>query len=215
LTTPADPRRFIQAGDDQINGVGDAIGRNIPPGPKDLKNTRTNTVLFGSVCEAYEYLWRCIGTMNSLTWPLEEPELFGDCRLADRRLPVRITPALRSSMAREAQGHVHLGRRGLRQRHALQPQPLADPLQAITKRLIDICHEADLMVVYHGCGNATAIYEDFIEMGLDAYNPLECKSHLDSWSCESSSATGLASGQHRRARNGIRRPEPHQARGAA
>lgn len=27
---PRDPRRFTQAGDDQLNGVGDAIGRNIP-----------------------------------------------------------------------------------------------------------------------------------------------------------------------------------------
>ena len=27
---PADPRRFYQAGDDQINGVGDALVRNIP-----------------------------------------------------------------------------------------------------------------------------------------------------------------------------------------
>ena len=34
-------------------------------------------------------------------------------------------------------------------------------------------------MIYHGCGNATPIYEDFISMGLDAYNPLEAKSGLD------------------------------------
>jgi uroporphyrinogen-III decarboxylase len=35
------------------------------------------------------------------------------------------------------------------------------------------------MVIYHGCGNATPVYEDMIEIGLDGYNPLEVKAHLD------------------------------------
>jgi uroporphyrinogen decarboxylase len=35
------------------------------------------------------------------------------------------------------------------------------------------------MIIYHGCGNATPVYEDFVEIGLDAYNPLEVKSGLD------------------------------------
>jgi hypothetical protein len=35
------------------------------------------------------------------------------------------------------------------------------------------------MVVYHGCGNPTAILDDFVHMGLDGYNPLEAKADLD------------------------------------
>jgi len=34
-------------------------------------------------------------------------------------------------------------------------------------------------VIYHGCGNVKAILEDFIEIGLDACNPLEAKAGLD------------------------------------
>jgi uroporphyrinogen-III decarboxylase len=34
-------------------------------------------------------------------------------------------------------------------------------------------------VIYHGCGNARKIFEDFIECGIDAYNPLEAKAGLD------------------------------------
>ena len=34
-------------------------------------------------------------------------------------------------------------------------------------------------MIYHGCGNATKIFEDFIEIGVDSYNPLEAKSGLD------------------------------------
>jgi uroporphyrinogen-III decarboxylase len=45
--------------------------------------------------------------------------------------------------------------------------------------MIDLCHQQGLPVIYHGCGNVKAILPDFIEMGLDAYNPLEAKAGLD------------------------------------
>ncbi len=34
-------------------------------------------------------------------------------------------------------------------------------------------------MIYHGCGNVNRIFEDFIEIGVDAYNPLEAKAGLD------------------------------------
>ena len=49
----------------------------------------------------------------------------------------------------------------------------------IVAEIIRVCHEAKIPVIYHGCGNATMIYDDFIEIGLDSYNPLEAKSGLD------------------------------------
>jgi uroporphyrinogen decarboxylase len=47
------------------------------------------------------------------------------------------------------------------------------------KAMIDECHKHNLPVIYHGCGNVELIFEDFIEMGLDAYNPLEAKAKMD------------------------------------
>jgi uroporphyrinogen-III decarboxylase len=47
------------------------------------------------------------------------------------------------------------------------------------KALAAECHKHGLPVIYHGCGNALPIYEDFIEIGVDAYNPLEAKAGLD------------------------------------
>jgi uroporphyrinogen decarboxylase len=47
------------------------------------------------------------------------------------------------------------------------------------KAMIEECHKHDLPVIYHGCGNVELIFEDFIEMGLDAYNPLEVKASMD------------------------------------
>ena len=45
--------------------------------------------------------------------------------------------------------------------------------------MIGMCHDQGLPVIYHGCGNVASILPDFIEMGLDAYNPLEAKAGLD------------------------------------
>jgi uroporphyrinogen-III decarboxylase len=47
------------------------------------------------------------------------------------------------------------------------------------KRLCDAAHAAGLKTIYHGCGNASPVFEDMIEAGVDAYNPLEAKAGLD------------------------------------
>jgi uroporphyrinogen decarboxylase len=47
------------------------------------------------------------------------------------------------------------------------------------KAIVGLCHDAGLPVIYHGCGNVNRIFEDFIELGVDAYNPLEAKAGLD------------------------------------
>ncbi len=47
------------------------------------------------------------------------------------------------------------------------------------QEMIHECHAHDLPVIYHGCGNVNLIFEDFIEMGVDSYNPLEAKADMD------------------------------------
>jgi uroporphyrinogen-III decarboxylase len=49
----------------------------------------------------------------------------------------------------------------------------------ITAKIVDICHKAGLMVIYHGCGKAYPVFGDMAEIGVDGYNPLECKAGLD------------------------------------
>jgi uroporphyrinogen decarboxylase len=46
-------------------------------------------------------------------------------------------------------------------------------------QMADAAHAAGLPVIYHGCGNVKAIFPDYIEMGVDAYNPLEAKAGMD------------------------------------
>jgi uroporphyrinogen-III decarboxylase len=47
------------------------------------------------------------------------------------------------------------------------------------KALVDESHKHGLPVIYHGCGDASRIFQDFIDIGVDSYNPLEAKAGLD------------------------------------
>ena len=51
---PMDKRRFFADGDDQINGVGDALTRNIPAWSTRVDAYTKDFCVFGSVCEPYE-----------------------------------------------------------------------------------------------------------------------------------------------------------------
>jgi uroporphyrinogen decarboxylase len=37
----------------------------------------------------------------------------------------------------------------------------------------------DVKLIYHNCGNASAVFDDLIECGVDALQPLEVKAGLD------------------------------------
>ena len=179
LDEPADPRRFYSGGDDQINGVGDALLRDLSAWDERVNLYADDFAVFGSVCEPYEYLWRIIGSENSLYWMSTHRELLG--RFVDR---------LGDFLLQFAEAQIEAGKGrlsgmyvwgdvayvggmlfgGPRWRQMFKPH---------VKALIDLCHRHDLMVIYHGCGDARDIFDDLVELGLDAYNPLEAKSGLD------------------------------------
>lgn len=45
--------------------------------------------------------------------------------------------------------------------------------------MVEYAHARGLPVIYHGCGNVNAIFQDYIDIGIDGYNPLEAKACLD------------------------------------
>jgi uroporphyrinogen-III decarboxylase len=47
------------------------------------------------------------------------------------------------------------------------------------KAIAEYAHSKGLMVIYHGCGDVSKILGDYIEIGIDAMNPLEAKAGLD------------------------------------
>lgn len=176
---PADRRRFFEGGDDQINCVGDTLARNLPPWDSRMNDYVEDFAIFGSVCDCYEYLWRCIGTENAMYWMLEEPEMYKAFvdRIGDF-LAKFVEAQIKAGNGRLS-GMYIWGDVAYRNGMLFSPDTWRAIFKPHVKRIIDICHENNLMVVYHGCGNAQEIYEDFVEIGLDAYNPLEVKADLD------------------------------------
>jgi len=176
---PDDPRRFFSGGDDQLNCVGDALARNIPSWDDRLKPYEGDFALFGGVCEPYEYLWRIIGSENALLWMGLYPEQLG--ALVDR-IGAWMVGALRAQIAAGAgrlAGMYIYGDVAYVKGMLFSPALWRDMFKPHVKALIEVCREHNLMTVYHGCGCATAIFEHLIELGLDAYNPLEAKAGLD------------------------------------
>jgi len=179
LDAPNDPRRFLAGGDDQINCIGDALLRDLPPWDGRVEAYADDFAVFGSICEPYEYLWRIIGSENALYWMATDADLFA--AFVDRLGKFLLEMTRAQIMAGKGRlcgmyiwGDVAYVRGMLfgaaRWRELFKPH---------VKALIDLCHEHDLMTIYHGCGRALDVFDDLIEIGLDAYNPLEAKAGLD------------------------------------
>jgi len=176
---PADPRRFFEGGDDQLNGVGDALNRDLPAWDERVAAYADDFAVFGSVCEPYEYLWRIVGSENALLWMAEEPEaLAAFINRLGAFLLAFATAQIEAGRGRLS-GMYIWGDVAYRNGMFFSPQRWRELLKPHVKALIDLCHARGLPVVYHGCGNARPIFRDFVEMGLDGYNPLEAKADLD------------------------------------
>ncbi|MEG0356942.1 MAG: uroporphyrinogen decarboxylase family protein [Christensenellaceae bacterium] len=174
-----DKRRLFRSGDDQINCLGDTIVRNIPSWNNRVDMYCEDFPVFGSVCEGYEYVWRCMGTENALYWMLLEPELFESFMKRIGDFIVELAQAQIKMSDGRLSGMYIWGDVAYVNAMLFSPEIWRRIFKPIVKRVIDVCKKAGLMVIYHGCGDARPIYEDFIEIGLDGYNPVEVKAHLD------------------------------------
>jgi len=176
---PADPRRYFEAGDDLLNGVGDGFARDIPPFVERVRDYAEDVCVFGSVCEAFETLWRILGSENALVKLAAEPDVIARFveRIGDFLLG--IGQAQIEAAGGALQGMYLWGDVAYRRGMLFSPAVWRDIFKPQVRRLCEEFHRHGLPVIYHGCGNALPIYEDLIECGVDAYNPLEAKAGLD------------------------------------
>lgn len=176
---PRDDRRFFSAGDNQIAGVGDGFVRNSPAWIETVKSLHPDFPVYGSVCECHEMLWRIVGAENVFLWMGLEPEALG--RFIDRigEFAVELTKAQIAAAGGMLDGMVVWGDVAYTNAMLFSPDAWRKLFKPWVKRIIDVCHTNNLPVIYHGCGNVNAILADFIEIGVDSYNPLEAKAGLD------------------------------------
>jgi hypothetical protein len=174
-----DPRRCFGAGDNQIAGVGDGFQRNSPPWIETVKAIRKNYAVYGSMIEASECLTRLIGQMNTLHWMGEYPDRLGEQILRIGAFYVECLKAELEAGKGLLDGMVIWGDVAYAANMFFSPDYWRAYYKPTVAEMIRLCHEQGLPVIYHGCGNVKSILPDFIEMGLDAYNPLEAKAGLD------------------------------------
>lgn len=162
-----------------MNCVGDTLLRNIPSWDERLNSYVSDFAMFGSVCECYEMLWRIIGTENAMYWMASDPELLWEFVNRIGEFNLKLCEAQIEAARGRLTGMYIWGDVAYRKGMLFGAERWREMFKPHVKDLIDLCHSRGLVVIYHGCGNAAEILDDMVELGLDAYNPLESKAGLD------------------------------------
>ena len=176
---PDDPRRFFSAGDNQVAGVGDGFERNSPPWIETVRSLRPDFPVYGSVIEVSECLTRLIGQENALLWMGEDPEAMGEVINRIGAFYLALAKAEIDAAAGMLDGFVIWGDVAYKKCTFMSPSYWREYFKPWVAQIVEAAHAAGLPVIYHGCGNVKAIFQDYIEMGVDAYNPLEVKAGMD------------------------------------
>ncbi len=179
LESPRDPRRLYREGQDQLNCLSDQLVEGLPCWMDRVNAYEKDFPVFGGICEGYEFVWRCVGTENALFWMALEPELFGDFMARIGDYLVEVVKFQIEEAKGKLSGFYIWGDIAYVNGMLFSPDMWRQYFKPITQRLIKTIKDAGLLVIYHGCGDARAVYEDFIDIGLMGYHPVEVKAHLD------------------------------------
>jgi len=124
-------------------------------------------------------IWRIAGQENVLMWMAEYPDALG--RFIERLHAFNlglVRGQIKAAGGRLA-GMVIWGDVAFNKGMLFSPAFWRKHFKPGVKAMIDECHSHGIPVIYHGCGKVHKIFEDFIEIGVDAYNPLEFKAGMD------------------------------------
>jgi len=176
---PKDRRRYFEAIDDQINSVGDELNLGLPSYAERVDMYAEDFCIFGSVCEPHEMIWRIMGTENVLIKLAEQPDRMARFieKLGD--FLVGIVAGQIAAAAGKLSGIYIWGDIAYDHGMFFSPTYWRRVYKPQLERICAAAHKAGLKTIYHGCGNAAPVFEDMIEAGVDAYNPLEAKAGLD------------------------------------
>ena len=180
FTSPSDRRRYFEAGDNQIAGVGDGFERNSPPWVNTVNSLWPDFPVFGSIIEVNECMTRLIGPENHMMWVGMEPERMAAVVAKVGQFYFDCAKAQIDAADGKLDGFVIWGDIAYKCGTFMHPDFWREHYKPWVKAIGDYCHSKGLMTIYHGCGNVKAVIEDFSGMGIDAYNPLEVKAGMDS-----------------------------------
>jgi uroporphyrinogen decarboxylase len=176
---PCDPRRYFSAGDNQIAGVGDGFERNSPPWLDTVKSLWPDFPVYGSITECSECMTRMIGPQNHMMWIALEPERMAAVLRRVGQFYLDCAKAAIDAAGPWLDGFVIWGDVAYKKSTFMHPNYWREHYKPWVKAIVEYAHSKGLDVIYHGCGNINSIFEDYIDTGLDAMNPLEVKANMD------------------------------------
>jgi len=176
---PGDPRRFFEAIDDQVNSVGDELNLGLPSFVDRVNACAEDFCVFGSVCEPHEMIWRIMGTENVLLKLAEDPGRMAKFIERLGEFAVGIVKGQLAAVGEKLAGLYIWGDIAYDNGMFFSPDYWREAYKPQLAKICDAAHAAGLKTVYHGCGDARVVFEDMIEAGVDAYNPIEAKAGLD------------------------------------
>jgi uroporphyrinogen decarboxylase len=176
---PRDRRRFFERGDNQIAGMGDGFERDSPPWIETVKSLWTDFPVYGSMIEVSECLTRLIGQHSAMLWMGAEPARMG---AVINRIGAHYLECAKATIDAGnglLDGFVIWGDVAYKKGMFFSPDYWRDFFKPWVARMTEYAHGRGLPVIYHGCGNVKSIFQDYIDMKIDAYNPLEAKAGMD------------------------------------
>jgi len=176
---PADRRRFFTSGDNHLVGMSDTFERDSPAWLDSVKTLHPDFAVYGSTVECSECLTRLIGQRNTMLWIGLYPGQMGKAINRIGQLYLDFLKAEIRAADGLLDGMVIWGDVAYRNSMFFSPTYWRQYFRPWVKAMVDECHAHDLPVIYHGCGNASLILNDFVEIGIDALNSLEAKAGLD------------------------------------
>lgn len=176
---PLDNRRYLDAIDDQINSVTDILTFGLPSFVDRVNSYVDDFCVFGGVNEPHEMIWRIMGTDNVLLNLAAEPDRMAKCIERIGNFCVGIVKGQIAAAKDKLSGIYIWGDVAYDNGMFFSPDFWRKVYKPQLKRICDAVHEAGLKTIYHGCGNASVLFDDMIEAGVDCYNPLEVKAGLD------------------------------------
>jgi uroporphyrinogen decarboxylase len=176
---PWDDRRYFSVCDDQINGVGDGFTHGVDSFVSRVERRHPEFPVFGGVCEAHEMLWRIVGSENVMLWMGLYPDEIARFVQRLHEFSLQIVRAQIKAAAGLLDGMVIWGDVAYKKGLLFSPDFWRKHFKPGVRAIVEECHASGLPVIYHGCGNVNRIFEDFVDLGVDAYNPLEAKAGLD------------------------------------
>ena len=174
-----DKRRYYEAGDNQIAGVGDGFERNSPAWTETVRLLYPYFPVFGSIIEVNECLTRLIGPENNMLWIGMYPERMAKVIARIGQFYLDCAKAQIDAAGNLLDGFVIWGDVAYKNNMFFSPDYWRQNFKPWVKAIAEHAHSKRLMVIYHGCGDISKILQDYIEIGIDAINPLEAKAGLD------------------------------------